>query len=232
MTQPNSTFYLDYKVPRDVLRSETAPVPTPKDVIADKVNETTEDIRQIVAFKAWSYFLGKGLIEGDSEDRENRFRELLDDETYRGFIYTMRKHTKFNELRKDRMEGASIEKQIYDSALTAVNIVTEGGSKPLNEDYASRLVSLDLMVNTDFDGELNPDPDWDEPFEAVEGREDAINTLNTLLANPDTAEAVKVMREMQHKKSLGLPTNTDADKSKLKRLRQQTGLPLKVAYLN
>lgn len=230
MTIPNSNFYLDFKVPAAVLKSDNAPVPTPRDVIADRVDQTTEDIRQIVAFKMWSTFANKGLIEGDSfVEKEDSFRALLDDEVYKGYIKVVRKHTINSTLRSMRSEGTSVEKQIYESALNAANLVTDGKQKPLDTEYAARLVSLDLLLN---DEEVAPDPNWDEPFEMVEGREAAIEQLNALLADPKTAKAVEKMREMQHKKDLGLPTNSDADKSELKRLRQQSGLALKVAYLN
>src|SRR6478735_1615315 len=166
MTQANSQFYLDYKVPVSVLRNETAPVPTPRDQIVDKVNQTTEDIRQMVAAKAWFYFSNQGLIEGDaSDEQEESFRALLDSEDYRGFLYTMRKHTLFNELRTLFMEGASEEKKFYTMAMNAAHAVTDGGKKPLDKEYAARLVSLDAMMHAEWDDGFESDPAWEKPFE-------------------------------------------------------------------
>jgi hypothetical protein len=245
MTQANSNFYLDYKVPLSVIKSDTAPVPTPRDTIVDKVNQTTEDIRQMVAAKAWFYFTDEGLIEGESYDeREQRFRELLDSEQYRSFLHVMRKHTVLNELRTIYHEGASVEKQIYDSALNAAYAVSDGGQKPLDKTYATRLVCLDLLLDIFVNNveagdatysDLLLDPNWEAEFEAIEDNDrlDAVKTLRDMIEQGgDVAEAVFLMQELQERKEKGLPCNLDSYKSKLKRLRKATGLPLKVPYLN
>lgn len=179
----------------------------------DSVRVTDYDVRQNAALRALCALRKRGIdVTGDEE-----FVACLNQ--HRDIALGAIKFARIDEIRKlrGRGESGSAWRRLHRRISTLPDAEPE-------TDY---LLPEELKALE----EALIDPDWEAEFEHIEC--DWKGELGRLYdeATPAQQEAIRFMRTLKERKDQGLDCTSNAIRSKLKRLRQETGWQLNTRYL-
>lgn len=190
----------------------------PTEEQVDAVNYTDLDVRQDAAVRAFLRLQRAGVTWDDDDGFVARLNENP------AFAMTAHKFARIDAFRK--LRGRVKNNEPGGPRFRRWSLPTRDLSQ-VNEDEMGYWLPEEIAAYE----EAMIDPNWDAEFEEIEcnwqGELAAVEEHGTCAQK----EAVKMMRWLYEKKARGEPTDTNAIRCKLRRLRRETGWELNVRLL-